>query len=65
METVRIVLLHFGIAVAMAGAFGAAGLASKFAARIKARADRESLRRRSRETLYWRALAALPTATDE
>jgi type IV secretory pathway VirB3-like protein len=65
METVRIVLLHFGIAVAMAAAFGAAHWAAKTASKINLRLARADRRRRSREVLYWRALSAQPSATDD
>jgi len=65
METVRIVLLHFGIAAAMAAAFGAANWAAKAAAKISLRIAREDRRRQSREVLYWRALSALPSAADD
>jgi hypothetical protein len=65
METVRIVLLHFGIAAAMAAAFGAVNLAAKIASRINIRLAHEDRRRRSREVIYWRALSALHAAGDE
>jgi hypothetical protein len=65
MDTLRIVLLHFGIAVAMAAAFGATSIAGKIAARIKYRLAREDRRRQNREAVYWRALSGLHAATDD
>jgi hypothetical protein len=65
METLRVILLHFGIATAMAAAFGAASVAGKMAAKINFRIAREGRRRRTRETIYWRALTALRPAADE
>jgi hypothetical protein len=65
METLRIVLLHFGIAAAMAAAFGATSLVGKIAGRISFRLAREDRRRRTREAIYWRALSALPAGTEK
>jgi len=65
METLRIVLLHFGIAATMAVAFGAASLAGKIARRINFRLAREGRRRRTRETVYWQAISSLHAGSEK